>query len=377
MRAALVTWDGGSNRQPFESVCRGLRGVDADVHVLSHEAHRELYQGLGATFDGLPVGDKTPGNRPSAAGERERVMGVWLSAEVAEEVAALLRSVRFDVAIVDASLLTAFGGCEVAATPFAALHHSLPGATWSGPRRNQFEALVRPVNEVRRSMGLDPASNFGELMSLPAAHIVPTAARLDSPAPWPLALHYVGPLQPTHGPDDAVPVLPERFVLVSFSTTWQRQVDALQRTIDALAPLDRPVVVTTGPSVDPSELAPAANTTVVAELPHPLILDRVDVAVTHAGHGTVLSALTAGVPLVCMPMGRDQHDIASRVEAVGAGVALDPNDIPHELLPAVLQVIGERRFSDAATEIAKSIADHGGLDAALAVIDRCSHKDDL
>jgi UDP:flavonoid glycosyltransferase YjiC (YdhE family) len=76
-------------------------------------------------------------------------------------------------------------------------------------------------------------------------------------------------------------------------------------------------------------------------------------------------------------MGRDQHDIAGRVVAVGAGVALDPNDVGHELLPAVLQVIGERRFINAAMEIARSIANHGGLDAALAVIDRSSHRHDL
>jgi len=28
--------------------------------------------------------------------------------------------------------------------------------------------------------------------------------------------------------------------------------------------------------------------------------------ITHAGHGSVLKALAAGVPLVCMPLGRDQ-----------------------------------------------------------------------
>jgi UDP:flavonoid glycosyltransferase YjiC (YdhE family) len=49
---------------------------------------------------------------------------------------------------------------------------------------------------------------------------------------------------------------------------------------------------------------------VVEHLSHGDILDRVDLVLNHAGHGTVLSSLTAGVPLVCMPMGRDQHDIA-------------------------------------------------------------------
>ncbi|MGH9012522.1 MAG: glycosyltransferase [Acidimicrobiia bacterium] len=370
MRITVVTWDGGSNRQPFESLCRGLLDRDVDVHVLSHEVHRRLYEDLGARFDVLPAGEKTPGSRPSAVGERERVMGVWLSQEIAEAVVAMLNAERVDIAIVDVSLLTAFAGCEAAATPFIVVHHSLPGAAWSGPRREQFESFIEPVNEVRRSLGLPAVAGFGELMSLAVAHIVPTAAALDAPVPWGLPLHYVGPLQLV-GAEVNLPELPPRFVLVSFSTTWQRQVDVLQRAIDALAPLDRAMVVTTGPSVDPSEVTPAPNTVVVAELPHRPILHRVDVVVTHAGHGTVFSALTAGVPLVCMPMGRDQHDVARRVVAVEAGLELDPNDVGHDLVAAVQRVLGERRFADGATEMARCIAGHGGVEAALALIERC------
>ena len=40
--------------------------------------------------------------------------------------------------------------------------------------------------------------------------------------------------------------------------------------------------------------------------------------VTHAGHGTVLKTLAAGVPMVCMPMGRDQKDNTVRVLRLGA-----------------------------------------------------------
>ena len=232
MPVAIVTWDGGSNRQPFESLCRGLLGRDADVHVLSHAAHRGLYEGLGAKFDVLPVGEKGPRSRPTADGERERVMSVWLSGEIADAVVVMLSAVRFDIAIVDASLLTAFAGCEAAATPFIAVHHSLPGAAWSGPRRGQFETFVEPVNEVRRSLGLPVAAGFAELMSAAVAHIVPTAAALDSPVPWDLPVHYVGPLQPVSA-DVNIPELPPRFVLVSLSTTWQRQLDVLQGTVDA------------------------------------------------------------------------------------------------------------------------------------------------
>jgi UDP:flavonoid glycosyltransferase YjiC (YdhE family) len=373
MRVAVITWDGGSNREPFEVLCRGLLDRNDEVHVLSHDAHRSLYQGLGATFEALPVGEKAPKERPSAVQERKRVMDVWLSQEIAEAVVAMLTEVPFDVAIVDVSLLAAFAGCEAAATPFVVVHHSLPGAAWSGPRREQFEAFVGPANEVRRGLHLPALTDFGEFMARAAAHIVPTAATLDAPIPWDLRLWYVGPLQPVVS-DRVLPVLPTRFVLVSFSATWQRQLDHLQNTIEALAPLERAVVVTTGPSVDPSEVTAASNTIVIAELPHRLILHRVDAVVTHAGHGTVLSALTAGVPLVCVPMGRDQHDVTRRVVALGAGLEVDLNTVGYELLPAVRRVLNQPGVAHAAADIALSIAELGGLEETLAIIDRCPRE---
>jgi len=32
-----------------------------------------------------------------------------------------------------------------------------------------------------------------------------------------------------------------------------------------------------------------------------------DLVITHAGHGTLMRALSHGLPLVCLPMGRDQN----------------------------------------------------------------------
>jgi UDP:flavonoid glycosyltransferase YjiC (YdhE family) len=373
MRAAVITWDGGSNREPFEVLCRGLLDRHGEVHVLSHDVHRRLYEGLGAKFEALLIGEKTPGARPSADQERERVMRVWVSQEIAYTVATMLTRTSFDIAIVDVAMLAAFAGCESTGTPFIVIHHSLPGAAWSGPRRPQFEASVEPVNDVRRALHLPALTGFPDCMAHAAAHIVPTAAILDARVPWDLRLEYVSPLQPL-GSDSALPELPPRFVLVAFSTTWQRQLDYLQATISALAALEHEVVVTTGPSVDPAELTPVANAVVFAELPHHRILPRADAVVTHAGHGTVLSALTAGVPLVCIPMGRDQHDVARRVVAVGAGVEIDVNNIRYDLLPAVRHVLSEPRIADAAAHIARSITDHGGVDLALAIIDRCLHE---
>ena len=54
----------------------------------------------------------------------------------------------------------------------------------------------------------------------------------------------------------------------------------------------------------------------------PVPRDAQVVVVTHGGHGTVMKALAAGVPLVILPHGRDQADTAARVTARSAGIAL-------------------------------------------------------
>jgi UDP:flavonoid glycosyltransferase YjiC (YdhE family) len=77
--------------------------------------------------------------------------------------------------------------------------------------------------------------------------------------------------------------------------------------------------------------------------------------VTHAGHGTVLAAVTAGVPLVCVPMGRDQPAVAARVTHHGLGVAVDPDADATALRDAVRRVLGDPACRAAATRMVRAI----------------------
>jgi UDP:flavonoid glycosyltransferase YjiC (YdhE family) len=369
MRAALVTWDGGSNVQPFEVLGAALCARGEDVAVLSNEVHRPLFQAMGATFAAQPVGDKTHHGRPSEAEIRRRVAELWLSPVVASAVHDLLTTRTFDVALVDVSLLNAASACEAASTPMIVVHHSLP-QTLRIARRAGMQAALAPINELRASFGLTMLSDVEQLQRHALAEIAPTFAALDDELQWNVPLHYVGPLQAARAP---VPVddLPDRFVLVSFSTTWQSQVDALNRVVAALADLDEAVVLTVGPALEPSEISAASNTIVLGNVPHTQLLDRVDLVVTHAGHGTTVTALAAGVPLVCMPMGRDQFDIARRVEAVGAGVHIDVHSPPEVVVDAVRRVRDDPTFRQAALDIASSAGALAGCAGALAIIDSC------
>ena len=142
---------------------------------------------------------------------------------------------------------------------------------------------------------------------------------------------------------------------MSFSTSHQGQREVLQRVVNGLAQLPVEGVVTLGEAMATVQLRLPAHVTVAAYLPHDTLLPRTAVVVTHAGHGTVMSALAHGVPLVCLPMGRDQHTNAARVAAVGAGIALDATASPQEVARAVERVLVDRSFSESANRLRMAI----------------------
>ena len=110
-------------------------------------------------------------------------------------------------------------------------------------------------------------------------------------------------------------------VLVAMSSTFQDDVDCLQRITDALGTLPVRGLVTTGPAIAADAIRAPANVTLVASAPHREVMRQADLVVTHGGHGTVIKTLAAGLPLVILHHGRDQADNAVRVTTRGAGIA--------------------------------------------------------
>jgi UDP:flavonoid glycosyltransferase YjiC (YdhE family) len=80
-------------------------------------------------------------------------------------------------------------------------------------------------------------------------------------------------------------------------------------------------VVTVGPAIDPGAFPASDNVSIVTSAPH----DRLPSSGCgrHArGHGHGHPRVAHGVPLVCLPLGRDQADVAARVAWHGAGIRL-------------------------------------------------------
>jgi len=84
--------------------------------------------------------------------------------------------------------------------------------------------------------------------------------------------------------------------------------------------------------------------------------------ITHSGHGSVISALAHGVPLVCVPFGRDQRDIAIRAVATGAAVTLRPTALTARKLSRAIEHVLERpHYREAARGMQASLATEEGV----------------
>jgi UDP:flavonoid glycosyltransferase YjiC (YdhE family) len=115
-------------------------------------------------------------------------------------------------------------------------------------------------------------------------------------------------------------------------------------------------VLTTGRAVDPAAIQAGANVQVLKAAPHGRVLREASVVVTHSGHGTVLKSLAAGVPLVCIPMGRDQKDNTVRVLRLGAGVRISKKSTPSQIAAAISKVLERPQYAAAARRFADVLA---------------------
>jgi UDP:flavonoid glycosyltransferase YjiC (YdhE family) len=115
--------------------------------------------------------------------------------------------------------------------------------------------------------------------------------------------------------------LEEPIVLVTFGTIHNQDPELWSVTLEALGG-DVSVVAAYGPNRPPPLNYP--NTGRLRQepyIPFDAVLPRCRAAVTHGGYGTVIAALSFGVPLCCLPIYADNPVNAMAIELAGAGLA--------------------------------------------------------
>ncbi len=228
-----------------------------------------------------------------------------------------------------------------------------------------LERLVTPrVNELREHFGLRPGKGAADMFATPPLLFYLTAEPFEYPrSDWPSNIRMVGPCDwdPPTEPPSWLDEVKQPIVLVTTSSEFQDDGQLVRCALEALADEDVYIVATL-PAQDTTGITPPPNGRVFSFIPHTPILERAACAVTHAGMGATQKALAHGVPVCAVPFGRDQLEVARRVEVAQAGTRLPASRLrPDRLRNAVRKAMGR---ADGAKRVAAAFAAAGGAKSA-------------
>jgi MGT family glycosyltransferase len=379
-RHLIVTWDGAGNLVPTLGIARNLIEAGHDVRILGHDTIRERCGDVGARFISLSQAEGWDqlDNPDDFEAEVQLMMDqLCFSTAIARDTGAELEREPADVVMVDCMLFTAMNFAQASGIPTATLFHTAYTIFRGGPLVEMFSPGLEALNAHRVELGLDPVAALGDvhdacdlaLVALPMefepdAGDAPNVVRMGPVLDAPPLVRSADDVDITGG---STPM-----VLVSLSTSEQGQAELLQRLVDAVAALPVRAIVTTGPSIDPATVTAGVNTQVVSYVPHAELLPWTSLVITHAGLGTVMSALGNGVPLLCTPMGRDQFFNAQQVQALGAGRMLPPDADVSAIIDAAREILDDATCQAAAKQLAITISGYGGAADAVTALERLS-----
>ncbi len=146
-------------------------------------------------------------------------------------------------------------------------------------------------------------------------------------------------------------------VYLTFGTIFNVH-ETFGRAVAALAGLPVNAVVTVGPGGDPAALdLRAPNVHVARYVPQSLFLDHTAAVISHAGSGTLLATMAAGIPQLCLPQAADQFRNAAACAGAGAGLALIGSEATEDAIASsVERLLAEDSFRGGAASLADEIA---------------------
>jgi UDP:flavonoid glycosyltransferase YjiC (YdhE family) len=360
--ALFVTWDGGGNLPPALGIAAELVRRGGTARFLGHESQRASIEASGFEFSPIQNGDGY-----SSAAPRRTLSGIaaltriFSDRSIGRLAVTTARSSSSDVVVVDCLLAGATEVVLGSGLPTAGLVHSL---------LSYFEGNARgPIGGIVRLRG----ARMTAALRRPTLELVTARPEFESfgRRGAPANARHVGVVW------NGTPVA-SRFhsdrprILVSLSTTvFPGQEHTLQSIIDALESLPVDATVTTGPSIDPGRLRAPAHIAVRSFGDHTELLRDASLLIGHGGHGTTMRALSAGVPVLVLPMHplMDQPAIGRAVERLGVGRMLSRSSSLTAIRSAVLPLLEPGLVREAAAALGASIREHDGAARAADLLE--------
>jgi UDP:flavonoid glycosyltransferase YjiC (YdhE family) len=250
------------------------------------------------------------------------------------------------------------------------------------------------LNDTRARLGLSPLDYVHGGLSRQLA-LVATFPQLEYPRAWPAHVRVVGPLMweppardvelPGAGAGDTrAGVAPaggrdaraeQPLVLIAPSTAQDAEHRLLRAALRGLADMPVRVLATYNRRLPPRALPVPDNARVVDWVSYSRTMPHCDVVVCHAGHGTLVRALSLGCAVVACPAVGDMNENAARLDWAGAGVRVPRRYIaPRVLRLAVERALAEPTIRRRAHEFAAWADTHEPGALAAQLVERLAER---
>ncbi len=352
-RILIASWDGGGNVPPALNLGARLVQHGHQVRLLGWESMAARAVASGLEFAVYPSVPPWPAGVSLEKAWRRRLIPALFGSGTGNDIRHEIESFAPDVVVTDCMLGAGLEIADALDLPRAILIHVHYGMFID----NWGDKAIRAKNAAY----LDQAGQV----------LVAAPPGLDGARRLPPNTSEVGPICDPNpsaslsGPMAELLAEPGHpWVLISLGTTLQDQGKALPRILEAVERLPVRALLTLGGVLPPSAVTAPPNVTVSGFIAHDLLMPHMAAVVSHGGLSTVTATLAAGVPLVCIALGRDQSYNAARVAASGAGRAVDRGSSPAVMAAAIQEVLADPAFTDRANQFAKAISVLGYGDVA-------------
>jgi MGT family glycosyltransferase len=159
-------------------------------------------------------------------------------------------------------------------------------------------------------------------------------------------------------------------------TLKNRFVEVFQEIAAACEDLDVQLVMSLGGALTAEALGELPGSPIVVKYaPQLELLKRTSLFITHAGLNSVLESLSAGVPMVAIPIGDDQPGIAARVAWLGAGEFISLKRFnPNRLKTVIQKVLTNDSYRQNARRIQTAISKVNGVKRTADIIEGKSQQ---
>jgi rhamnosyltransferase subunit B len=408
-RIVLVTMGSWGDLFPYVGLSLELQQRGHDVVLAGSPAWEELVTDAGLSYRGIgkPIGfddfrDRPEVFRPMGLGFRH-ALDSFLFDQI-DRVTADLDAVfdGADLLVIHPIQLAALDVAEkrglptVVATVFPGMipsAHTIPGGMPMAPLEGRAGRMVNRtvwrlattlvgllfdgrVNRHRAQLGLGKV--HGALFKLPehtqGVVVMAPEALIGRPPDWASSVSVTSFVNWDRGAQKPVPDETEQFladgpppVLITLgSSNAVVPDDFFELAVNAVTGFGHRALVVTGPAPRESVPQPGKDVHVTSFAPFNAVAPRCRAAIHHAGLGTTVSVLSAGIPQLVVPRGLDQPDTAMLLDRIGVGINVPWNRRRKKLQPALARLLADSGMAKRAAEMAEKL---GGIDGAAATAD--------